>query len=49
MGKGDLRTRRGKLWRGTHGNARPKASKKRKRREGREAKEQPPPKGTTPS
>jgi 30S ribosomal protein S31 len=48
MGKGDLRTRRGKLWRGTHGNSRPKASKKRKRREGKEGKEAPP-KGTTPS
>ncbi len=28
MGKGDRRTRRGKIWRGTHGNARPKKKKK---------------------
>jgi len=30
MGKGDLRTRRGKIHRGTYGNTRPKKSKKRK-------------------
>lgn len=28
MGKGDRRTRRGKIWRGTNGNARPKKKKK---------------------
>jgi 30S ribosomal protein S31 len=32
MGKGDRRTRRGKIYRGTHGATRPKASKVRKRR-----------------
>lgn len=32
MGKGDLRSRRGKLYRGTYGNTRPKPSKKRKLR-----------------
>ncbi|HXF96886.1 MAG TPA: 30S ribosomal protein THX [Gemmatimonadales bacterium] len=32
MGKGDLRTRRGKLYRGTYGNTRPKAAKIRKKR-----------------
>jgi len=29
MGKGDIRTRRGKLFRGTHGKTRPKENKKR--------------------
>ena len=24
MGKGDSRSKKGKIWRGTHGNARPK-------------------------
>lgn len=28
MGKGDQRTRRGKIWRGTTGKTRPKPSKK---------------------
>jgi ribosomal small subunit protein bTHX len=32
MGKGDKRTERGKLYRGTRGNTRPKPSKVRKRR-----------------
>jgi ribosomal small subunit protein bTHX len=32
MGKGDIRSRRGKLYRGTHGNTRPKAAKIRKKR-----------------
>jgi ribosomal small subunit protein bTHX len=27
MGKGDRRSKRGKTWRGTHGNARPKKKK----------------------
>ncbi len=27
MGKGDRRTRRGKIWRGTHGKYRPKKKK----------------------
>jgi len=27
MGKGDRRTKRGKIWRGTHGNCRPKKKK----------------------
>jgi 30S ribosomal protein S31 len=29
MGKGDLRTRRGKIYRGTYGNARRKKKKKK--------------------
>ncbi|UCE04387.1 MAG: 30S ribosomal protein THX [bacterium] len=28
MGKGDIRTRRGKIWRGTTGKTRPKKKKK---------------------
>jgi 30S ribosomal protein S31 len=32
MGKGDRRTRRGKLWRGTFGRRRPKKKKKKGRR-----------------
>jgi 30S ribosomal protein S31 len=31
MGKGDLRTRRGKIARGTYGKCRPRKSKKAKR------------------
>ena len=31
MGKGDRRTRRGKIWRGSHGKTRPKNKKKRQR------------------
>ncbi|QXD14984.1 30S ribosomal protein THX [Rhodocaloribacter litoris] len=31
MGKGDKRTRRGKIWRGTFGKARPKKGKKKRR------------------
>jgi 30S ribosomal protein S31 len=27
MGRGDRRTKRGKIWRGTHGNTRPKKKK----------------------
>jgi 30S ribosomal protein S31 len=30
MGKGDQRTKRGKIWRGTNGNARPKKKKQTK-------------------
>ncbi|MDJ0831586.1 MAG: 30S ribosomal protein THX [Desulfobacterales bacterium] len=30
MGKGDRRTKRGKIWQGTHGAHRPKAKKKAK-------------------
>lgn len=41
MGKGDKRTGRGKIYRGTHGNTRPKASKIRKKR--KLARQQPPP------
>ncbi len=29
MGKGDKRSKRGKIWRGTHGKTRPKKSKKK--------------------
>jgi len=29
MGKGDQRSRRGKIWRHSHGNTRPKAGKKK--------------------
>ncbi|WP_290652273.1 30S ribosomal protein THX [Aquisalimonas sp.] len=32
MGRGDLRTRRGKIWRGTNGKSRPKAAKIRRQR-----------------
>ncbi|HMQ61232.1 MAG TPA: 30S ribosomal protein THX [Flavilitoribacter sp.] len=28
MGKGDKKTRRGKIWRGSHGNSRPKKVKR---------------------
>ncbi|HEV8266153.1 MAG TPA: 30S ribosomal protein THX [Gemmatimonadales bacterium] len=45
MGKGDLRSRRGKLYRGTYGNTRPKPSKKRKLRQAKQgAPPAPPPK-----
>ncbi len=30
MGKGDRRTRRGKIWRGSHGKTRPKPKKVKK-------------------
>lgn len=30
MGKGDRRTKRGKIWRGTYGKTRPKPKKKSK-------------------
>ena len=30
MGKGDRRTRRGKIWRGSHGKTRPKPKKAKK-------------------
>ena len=33
MGKGDQRTRRGKLYRGTYGKRRPKPSRRKKRTE----------------
>ena len=37
MGKGDLRSRRGKIYRGTHGNARSrKREKARKRKRGKD-------------
>lgn len=29
MGKGDRKSRRGKIWRGTHGKARPRIIKKK--------------------
>ncbi|NPA26653.1 MAG: 30S ribosomal protein THX [Chloroflexi bacterium] len=29
MGKGDRRTRRGKIWRGTYGKSRPRKKKKK--------------------
>ena len=31
MGKGDARTRRGKIWRGTHGKSRPRRRKVRQK------------------
>jgi len=31
MGKGDRKTRRGKIWRGTYGNTRPRKKKKDKK------------------
>ncbi|SHK77348.1 30S ribosomal protein THX [Rhodothermus profundi] len=33
MGKGDRRTRRGKIWRGTYGKYRPKKKKKKKQQQ----------------
>ena len=30
MGKGDIRTKRGKIFRGTYGNRRPKGKKRRR-------------------
>ncbi len=33
MGKGDRRTRRGKIWRGSYGKSRPKKKKKAKKKE----------------
>ncbi|HHQ42117.1 MAG TPA: 30S ribosomal protein THX [Chromatiales bacterium] len=35
MGKGDRRTRRGKIWRGTYGNSRPRKEKKKAGDKGR--------------
>lgn len=29
MGKGDKRSKKGKIWRGSHGNSRPKPGKKK--------------------
>ena len=37
MGKGDQRTRRGKIWRGTFGKRRPKKSKPNAKTEGQTA------------
>jgi 30S ribosomal protein S31 len=34
MGKGDQRTRRGKIYRGTYGKTRPKPSRVRKKKKG---------------
>ncbi len=33
MGKGDQRTRRGKIWRGTHGKPHPKGNPTKKKEE----------------
>lgn len=38
MGKGDKRTRRGKIWRGTHGKYRLKPKKLRKLKEAKTSK-----------
>jgi 30S ribosomal protein S31 len=38
MGKGDKRTRRGKIWKGTHGKYRPSLKKLRKMKEEKAAK-----------
>ncbi len=43
MGKGDIRTKRGKIRRGTYGNARRRKKKKKKKREAGPAS------GSTPS
>jgi 30S ribosomal protein S31 len=32
MGKGDRKTKRGKLWRGSHGKSRPRKKKKTKKK-----------------
>ena len=37
MGKGDKKTKKGKIWRGSHGNTRPKSDKKKD--EGKKKKE----------
>ncbi len=34
MGKGDRRSKRGKIWRGTNGNARPKKKKAAEEKKG---------------
>ncbi len=34
MGKGDIRSKRGKIWRGTNGKTRPKARKNAKGKDG---------------
>ncbi|MBF0117974.1 MAG: 30S ribosomal protein THX [Desulfobacterales bacterium] len=36
MGKGDLRSRRGKIARGTHGNSRPKKKKDKENKDKKE-------------
>ncbi len=38
MGKGDKKSKRGKIWRGSHGNPRPKKDKKKD--EGKKKKEE---------
>jgi len=38
MGKGDKRTRRGKIWKGTYGKYRPNPKKLRKMKEEKDAK-----------
>jgi 30S ribosomal protein S31 len=38
MGKGDKRTKRGKIWAGSHGNTRPKSGGKKKRGRGKSLK-----------
>lgn len=40
MGKGDLRSKRGKIYRGTHGNTRRRKKEKAKKRRRRDAKEE---------
>ncbi|MEM6379050.1 MAG: 30S ribosomal protein THX [Bacteroidota bacterium] len=40
MGKGDRRSRKGKIWRGSYGNARPKKAKKGTATETKVTKEQ---------
>lgn len=49
MGKGDRRTRKGKIVRGTYGNIRNRKDKKRKRNLGRRRMEGPPPQDATPT
>ena len=40
MGKGDKRSKKGKIWRGSYGNARPKKGKKGTATNAKETKEQ---------
>ncbi|MGH7568165.1 MAG: 30S ribosomal protein THX [Gemmatimonadales bacterium] len=49
MGKGDLRSKRGKIHRGTYGNTRRKKSKKQIVREPQEPVSKPPPRPAGPT
>ncbi len=42
MGRGDRKTKRGKIWAGSTGNARPKSGRKKKMAKGKSLKRTPP-------